>query len=155
MAKKQTTKEVVQDEPLTSKPYFRLRKSTTFQLLYSDCETPVGVSMTVPDESMDMRTIYDRYVTGRPIDAVSGNSVFHTDEHGNPIEMPNLRALDLVEIGEMLENVRENRALLEHQLEEENRINNELEAEKARKQKAEDDERLFLEYEKRRKANEI
>lgn len=132
-----------------------IRKGTTFVLEESDIEHPVGVSMTIPDHTMDMRTIYDRYVTGRPIDASIGNAVYHTDDNGEPIDMPNIKALDLVEIGNLLEATRENRALLEHQYDEEVRIINELEAEKARKEKAEDDERLFKEYEKRRKANEL
>lgn len=156
MSKKQVKQDVVTPEESPSQVFYPvLRKSTTFFPSVEDFETSKGESLTVPEATMDMRTIYDRYVSGRTVDANISNSVYHMDENGNPIEMPNLAKLDLVEIGEMLENTRENRDLLEHQLDEERRIINQLEAEKVAKEKAAEDERLLALYEKRRKANEL
>lgn len=150
MARKTTRNVLIEDEVI-SVPL--LRHSMNFSLQPEDCETPTGVSMTVPDHTMDMREIYERYVTGRPIEVTSGNDVYYMDDQGNPVEMPNMKALDLTEIAERLEAVRENRAMLEHQIEQEEELNNQLEAEKARKEKALEDERLLKLYEERRRAN--
>lgn len=113
----------------------------------SDFETPTGVSMCVPDQVMSIRDIYTRFVTGRPVDAANYGAEYFGED-----EMPHLKKLDLVEIAEMLENVRENRTLLQAQHDEEVRILNELEAEKSAKQKLADAKVLIEEYENRKKA---
>lgn len=114
-------------------------------------QTPLGmehntdISMCVPDQTMDIRTIYTRFASGRGVDASIRQPVYYGDD----IQLPDLRRLDLVEIGQLLETTRENREMLEAQYKNEQEIVNRLEAEKQAKEKQEEDERLLKLYKER------
>lgn len=123
----------------------KIRKTTTFILQETDLEHPIGQSLTVPDQTMSMKTIFERYVRGRPLDASVREPIYYGDD----LELPDVKRMDLVEIGQMLENARENRELLQHQLETEKTILNNLELEKQAKEKQLEDERLLKLYAER------
>lgn len=150
MAKKSQKSEILADlttGEITTLP--RLRHSENFVLTEQDMEyvDPDLPSLTLPDDVMSMTEIFNRFAGGRPINAAYREPVFHGDD----ILIPDLRKLDLVEISEMLENVRSNRELLEQQLHQENELHNQIEAEKKAKEMEAQNEALLAEYEKRRK----
>lgn len=58
-------------------------------------------SMTIPDQSMSIRTILDRYSRGLP---VTGRTDEYYDEEDT---MPDYRTLDLTEIDDLKQNVKE------------------------------------------------
>lgn len=55
-------------------------------------ETNTKPSLTVPDATMSLRELLDRYGRGLP---VNGSEPVY---HGEEVELPNLRAMDLTEI---------------------------------------------------------
>lgn len=124
-----------------------IRKSTTFRLKDEDQEKGNPLSLTVPDQSMEMREIYKRYAGGRPIDASTREPLYYGDD----IEVPDLQKLDLVEIAQMLEENRERVDRLKQQFDEENELANRLESEKMEKAKQQEDERLLKLYEERQR----
>lgn len=111
----------------------------------SDYSHPIGHSLTVPDHTMSIREIITRYGQGRGINASVKIPVFN----GEDVEFPDLKKMDLVDISTMVENARENRAMLEHQLNEEKRIQRELEQVENEKRKQQEDDRLLKLYEER------
>lgn len=126
----------------------RLRHSENYVFTDLDAEpTSQLPSMTIPDQVMTMTEIFNRFAGGRPVNASMREPQYHGE-----IEMPNLAKLDLVEIGEMLENVRTNKELLQQQLNDEVTLHNQLEAEKRAKEKEDEDKRLLELYEKRQRA---
>lgn len=60
-----------------------------------------GISLTVPDQTMSIRTILERYSRGLPI---GGRTDVYYDEED---EMPDIKSLDLSEIQEMRENAKQ------------------------------------------------
>ncbi len=58
-------------------------------------------SMTIPDQTMTIRTIVDRYTKGLPI------SAFTPIYEGEDFYMPDPKTLDLVDRAELLENVKQ------------------------------------------------
>jgi hypothetical protein len=58
-------------------------------------------SMTIPDQTMSIRTIVDRYAKGLPV------SAFTPIYEGEDFYMPDPKTLDLVERAELLENVKQ------------------------------------------------
>lgn len=113
--------------------------------LESDLSIQYGVSLTIPDHTMSIREIVTRFASGRGINASMKTPIFN----GEDIDLPDLKRLDLAEVGQMLEAVRENKALLEQQLEQENLIKRNLEIAEAEKFKKQEDERLLKLYEER------
>lgn len=153
MAKKTQKTDILADlstGEITTLP--RLRHSENYVLTEQDMEyvDPDLPSLTLPDDVMSMTEIFNRFAGGRPVDASYREPVYHGDD----ILIPDLRRLDLVEIGEMLENVRSNRDLLEQQLEQEMELANQIEAEKKAKEMEAQNEALLAEYTKRRNALE-
>lgn len=127
-------------------PSITIRKTTTFRLKPEDMETGDPISMTIPDQSMEMRDIYQRFATGRPVDGTTREPMYFGD-----LEVPDLKKLDLVEIGQLLEENRERLESLKTKLTEEQEAHNLLEAEKAAKAKEEEDKRLLdLVYKQRK-----
>lgn len=61
-------------------------------------------SETVPDQTMSMRTILERYARGLPIDGSIKTPIW--DEHPEDGAMPDPRTLDLAERQEMAENAK-------------------------------------------------
>lgn len=128
----------------------RLRHSENFVLMFEDYEPPnTEPSQTIPDQVMTMTEIFNRFAGGRPINAHVRTPQYHGD-----IEMPDLSRMDLVDIDEMLHNVRSNRELLQQQLNDEVTLGNQLEAEKRAKEKEAEDQRLLELYSKRKQALE-
>lgn len=128
-------------------PRIIIRKTTTFVLKDEDQEKGDPLSMTVPDQSMEMREIYRRYAGGRPIDASNREPLYYGDD----IEVPDLQKLDLVEVAQMLEENRERVKLLRAQVDEETELQNRLENEKIIKAREEEDKRLLNLYEERQR----
>ena len=58
-------------------------------------------SMTIPDQTMSIRTIVDRYAKGLPV------SAFTPIYEGEDFYMPDPKTLDLVDRAELLENVKQ------------------------------------------------
>lgn len=67
-------------------------------------------SKTIPDQTMSIREIVARFQRGLPIDA--GKVPIY---HGEDIELPDIRKLDLVEIQEMKQQIGEDITNLENQ----------------------------------------
>lgn len=126
-------------------PTVKIRKSTTFVLKPEDMEKGNPLSMTIPDQSMEMREIYKRYASGRPVDQSNREPLYY----GEDVEVPDLKKLDLVEIAEMLEENRDRVDRLKQQFNEETELANRLEFEKNEKAKQQEDERLLKLYEER------
>lgn len=61
-------------------------------------EHPVGPSMTIPDQSMSIRTILERYARGIPFE-----DKVHTPFYDGEEFVPNLKRMDLADIQELKE----------------------------------------------------
>jgi len=72
--------------------------ANSFEKNYKICDEP---SLTVPDQTMNIRTILERYSRGLP---VGGRTDIYYDEED---DMPDIRSLDLAEIQEMRENAKQ------------------------------------------------
>lgn len=64
-----------------------------------------SVSATIPDQTMSLEEILYRYRRGLSLDDAKV-PIYHEDEEGNPIDLPDLRRLDLAEIQELREDAR-------------------------------------------------
>lgn len=73
-----------------------IRKPTTFQLQEVDCETVIGVSVTVPDQSLTITEIFEQYATGVPMPELI--PVYYGEED----YYPNPQTLDLTEKEDLL-----------------------------------------------------
>lgn len=123
-----------------------IRHAYNRKAMASDYENDEGgISLTIPDHTMSIREIVTRYASGRGINASIKNPIYNGEE----VELPDLKKMDLAEIGQLLETTRENKALLEHQLEQELLITKTLQKEEEQKQKQQEDERLLKLYEER------
>lgn len=60
-------------------------------------------SLTIPDQTMSLREILDRYSRGLPVDGMAGEPIYHGEED----EMPDFRRMDLAEIQEYRENIQQ------------------------------------------------
>lgn len=60
-------------------------------------------SETIPDQSLTMRQILDRYAKGLPLDAKTPE--WHDDDEFNPL--PDVRTLDLTEKQELLQSAKD------------------------------------------------
>ena len=65
------------------------------EMFPKEYEMPVGVSKTIPDQTMTLRELLERFARGLPI---SGEKfpIYHGEE-----EMPNLKTMDLSEIADL------------------------------------------------------
>lgn len=127
-------------------PTVTIRKSTTYRLKDEDQEKGDPLSITIPDQSMEMREIYRRYAGGRPIDQSNREPLYYGD-----IEVPDLKKLDLVDIAQLLEENRNRVEDLKAKLDEETEAQNILEREKIEKARIEEDNRLLKLYEERQR----
>ena len=91
-----------------------LRTSQNFELSPEDIESPTGISQTVPDQSMTVNELLDRHQRGLPIKAY--DPVYYDDD------VPNIHAMDLVDIAEMREELSERSAYLRKKLKDEKSI---------------------------------
>lgn len=66
-------------------------------------ERTIGPSLTVPDGTLSLRQILDRYATGRPIDGRIPGNDFYDDENFHP----DPRTLDLEELYVLAQESRE------------------------------------------------
>lgn len=96
MAKQITTEEI--SRLATTAPTRVIRTWLTFQLETTDCETPEGESMTVPDMTLTIPELLERHTRGQAI-PIAGNAIYSEDE------LPDLNTLDLVEIQELREDL--------------------------------------------------
>lgn len=78
-----------------------------FKLLASHCETPVGVSLTVPDECMSVQELLDRFINGQRIpDNLFRNGVFDDESGFDSDDVEKLRHADLAERDEVVERLK-------------------------------------------------
>jgi len=85
-----------------------IRTSMTFRLNENDVEHPYGVSQTVPDQSYTLLELLDRHQRGLPIRV--SNPLYSDDD------LPNIKAMDLVDIQEMREDLAYNTKQLQKKL---------------------------------------
>lgn len=94
-----------------------IRSSSNFSLGDSifDMEIPQGVSMTVPDQTLSLRELIDRYTRGVPVR--THQPVYNGDE-----DLPDFERLDLVDLDEARHYNKVHAQKLKDQLIEENRL---------------------------------
>lgn len=94
-----------------------IRSSSNFSLGDSifDMEIPQGVSMTVPDQTLSLRELIDRYTRGVPVR--THQPVYNGDE-----DLPDFERLDLVDLDEARHFNKIHAQKLKEQLNEENRL---------------------------------
>lgn len=66
-------------------------------------EVCVGESMTVPDQTLSLRQLLDRYASGRPLEGRASHADFYDEENFHP----DPRTLDLEELYQMAQNSRQ------------------------------------------------
>jgi len=86
-----------------AKKYIMQKVKNSLNYEYQDQKGEVNTlpSMTIPDQTMSIRTIVDRYAKGLPI------SAFTPIYEGEDFYMPDPKTLDLVDRAELLENVKQ------------------------------------------------
>lgn len=72
-------------------------------------------SLTVPDQSMSLKEIIDRYQRGIPMNVAEHVPIYHGDE----MELPDIRKMDLAEIQEMREQTLRDITRLRHEAQQE------------------------------------
>lgn len=77
-----------------------LRTSTTYEPVEDYNEHPTGPSQTVPDQSMTVLELLDRHQRGLPVK--QNQNAYYSDD-----DLPNIKAMDLVDIQEMREELSE------------------------------------------------
>lgn len=85
-----------------------------FVLSQGHLEHPKGISMTVPDETLSIKEILQRFVRGQPLD-IHFRPTFNIDESDfDSVDYMEAASLELAERSELLESLREeNRELRE------------------------------------------
>jgi hypothetical protein len=78
--------------PVVDPPVRMIRHSMNFKMgtRPGDYEQSIGISLTVPDMSMPLKTIIERYRRGLPVNQLMP---VYSD-----LDVPNIRSLDLVDI---------------------------------------------------------
>lgn len=85
-----------------------------FVLSQRHIEHPKGISMTVPDETLSIKEILQRFVRGQPLDIHMRPTFNIPDSDFDSIDYGEASRLELAERSELLEAVREeNKALRE------------------------------------------
>jgi hypothetical protein len=86
-----------------AKKYIMQKVKNSLNYEYQDQLGEVNTlpSMTIPDQTMSIRTIVDRYAKGLPV------SAFTPIYEGEDFYMPDPKTLDLVDRAELLENVKQ------------------------------------------------
>lgn len=81
---------------------YKVRTSFNFILGMEDCETPVGESMTVPDETMSIQELLERFMNGQRVpDNLFREGGFDSGSSFDSDDLEKVRDLDLVERGEV------------------------------------------------------
>lgn len=90
------------------------RNTITFRLEKADCETPSGVSLTVPDEAYTVQELMERFVNGQRIpDALFRNGVFDSGCDFDSDDLEKVRDSDFVERDDVIARERAHQAKLE------------------------------------------
>lgn len=86
-----------------AKKYIMQKVKNSLNYEYQDQKGEVNTlpSMTIPDQTMSIRTIVDRYAKGLPV------SAFTPIYEGEDFYMPDPKTLDLVDRADLLENVKQ------------------------------------------------
>ena len=79
----------------------KVKNSLNYEYQEQKGEVNTLPSMTIPDQTMSIRTIVDRYAKGLPA------SAFTPIYEGEDFYMPDPKTLDLVDRAELLENVKQ------------------------------------------------
>ena len=79
----------------------RVKNSLNYDYTEEKGEINTLSSMTIPDQTMSIRNIVDRYTRGLPVTG------FTPVYDGEDFYMPDPKTLDLVERAEMLENIKQ------------------------------------------------
>ena len=85
--------------------------NTCLNYKVTEGKKPIGVSQTVPDQTMSLRQILDRYARGLPIEGQK--SQIWQGEETNGID---IKSLDLAEIQEMREKHQDNMSVLNKEI---------------------------------------
>ncbi|QGF19325.1 hypothetical protein [Antarctic microvirus CAA_003_V_9] len=88
----------------------KMQHTQNFKFKPEHMEHPTGVSLTLPDQSMSVKTIYDRFARGQSINQKEYTGGFFEEE------IPNLKKLDLVELQELSRNNQSQIEILREQL---------------------------------------
>lgn len=81
----------------------RFRNTITFRLEKADCETPVGVSLTVPDEAYTVQQLMERFVNGQRIpDTLFRDGVFDTGSSFDSDDLEKVRDSDFADRDEVI-----------------------------------------------------
>jgi len=75
----------------------------SFQLSQRHMETPRGMSMTVPDEALTVRQIFERYVRGQPLDIHTRRTVDVPNMNFDSIDPSELARMELADKHEFLQ----------------------------------------------------
>lgn len=84
----------------------RWRKITPFELTSFDQETPHGRSITVPDQSTDLKTILAKFTTGE-IARLNDYPTEDNDAQFNDLDIESFQRMELSEQADFLANARE------------------------------------------------
>ena len=79
----------------------KVKNSLNYEHTEQKGEVNTLPSMTIPDQTMSIRTIVDRYAKGLPV------TTFKPIYEGEDFYMPDPKTLDLVDRAELLENVKQ------------------------------------------------
>lgn len=94
----------------------KIRNASNFKLTPADVESGGGLSMTVPDESMSVRTILEKFSRG--MDPGLSKDPVYGDENFDSPDMEKLRDSDLVDKEEFAQHLATTNAATEKSLNE-------------------------------------
>lgn len=112
---KQDLNYIAQIDLLQAQLIAKIKTPLTAKYFPKTYENPVGVSLTIPDQTMSLQEILNRYSHGIPMNAISNKTPIYTDNE-NALGIP-IEQLDFAERQQMLEQNTENIAQLQNQLE--------------------------------------
>lgn len=83
---------------------YKVRSTINFTLGVDDIEVPVGDSMTVPDETMSIKQLLERFMNGQRVpDNLFRDGGFDSGSSFDSDDLEKVRDSDLVERGEVAE----------------------------------------------------
>jgi len=112
---KQDEEFVRQIDLLQAQLLSKIKTPLTAKYFPKNYEKPYGVSLTVPDQTMSLKDILNRYAHGIPMNAIANKVPIYTDNE-NGIGIP-METLDFAERQTLIEGNLQNIADLQNQLE--------------------------------------
>lgn len=112
---KQDEEFVRQIDLLQAQLLSKIKTPLTAKYFPKTYEKPYGVSLTVPDQTMSLKDILNRYAHGIPMNAIANKVPIYTDNE-NGLGIP-MESLDFAERQTLIEGNLQNIADLQNQLE--------------------------------------